>query len=118
MNLDQAKIRKIQKDRKEAYKFFNEKSKVYRTFVEMEQQTYADGHLAKKYKELIAIGISLVSNCESCLEWYIKQALDSGATLEEIIETLEVGFEMEIVRTTVAARFAMQVLKHYLGTDI
>lgn len=118
MNLNQAKIRKIQKDRKEAYKFFNEKSKVYRTFVEMEQQTYADGHLAKKYKELVAIGISLVSNCESCLEWHIKQALDAGATLEEIIETLEVGFEMEIGRTTVTARFAMQVLKHYLGDDI
>ena len=114
LNPDQAKIAQIQKDRKEAHKFFSEKSKVYRTFVEMEQQTFADGHLPKKYKELIAVGISLVNSCESCLECHIKQALDAGSTMEEIIEALEVGFEMGIGPTTVTSRFAMKVLKHYI----
>ena len=117
-NLDLEKIRQIQKDRKEAHKFFSEKSKVYRIFVEMEQKTFEDGNLLKKYKELIAIGISLVNSCESCLEWHIKQALDAGATMEEIIEALEVGFEMGIGPTTVTSRFAMKVLKHYLGEHV
>jgi AhpD family alkylhydroperoxidase len=117
-NTNLAKIRQIQKDRKEAHKFFSEKSKVYRIFVEMEQKTFEDGSLPKKYKELIAIGISLVNSCESCLEWHIKQALDAGATLEEVIEALEVGFEMGIGPTTVTSRFAMKVLKHYLGDNV
>ena len=117
-NLDLEKIRQIQKDRKEAHKFFSEKSKVYRIFVEMEQKTFEDGNLLKKYKELIAIGISLVNSCESCLEWHIKQALDAGATLEEVIEALEVDFEMGIRPTTVTSRFAMKVLKHYLGEHV
>ncbi len=117
-NTDLIKIRQIQKDRKEAHTFFSEKSKVYRIFVEMEQKTFEDGNLSKKYKELIAIGISLVNSCESCLEWHIKQALDAGATLEEVIEALEVGFEMGIGPTTVTSRFAMKVLKHYLGDNV
>jgi AhpD family alkylhydroperoxidase len=117
-NPGQAKIEQIQKDRKEAHQFFTDKSKVYRIFVEMEQKTYEDGSLPKKYKELIAIGISLIINCESCLEWHIKQALDAGASMEEVIEALEVGFEMGIGPTTVTSRFAMKVLKHYLGDNI
>ena len=115
LNLDSIKIEEIQRDRKEAHTFFYEKSKVYRVFVEMEEKTFADGALAKKYKELIAIGISLVNSCESCLEWHIKQALDAGASEAEIIEALEVGFEMGIGPTTVTSRFAMKVLKHYHG---
>ena len=117
-NPDVLKIEKIQKDRKEAHEFFYKKSKVYRVFVELEKKTFEDGKLAKKHKELIAIGISLVNSCESCLEWHIKQALDSGATLDEIIEALEVGLEMGIGPTTVTNRFAMKVLKHYLGENI
>jgi len=112
------KIQEIQRDRKEAHAFFYEKSKVYRVFVEMEQKTFQDGSLSRKHKELIAIGISLVNDCESCLEWHIKQALDAGATLEEIIEALEGGMEMGIGPTTVTSRFAMKVLKHHLGEDV
>lgn len=107
------KISEIQNERKEAHKYFYERSNVYRTFVELEQKTYRDGHLKKKYKELIAVGISLVNSCESCLEWHIKQALEAGANEEEIIEAIEVGIEMGIAPTTVTSRFAMKVLKYY-----
>jgi len=110
------KIREIQRERKAAHKYFYERSEVYRTFVELEQKTFRDGNLSRKHKELIAIGISLVNSCESCLEWHIKQALDAGAVTEEIIEALEVGFEMGIGPTTVTSRFAMKVLQHY-GED-
>lgn len=108
------KIGEIQKDREEAHKFFYAKSEVYRTIVELERKTFRDGKLPKKEKELIAVGISLVNDCESCLEWHIKQALDAGATMGEVIEAIEVGFEMGIGPTTVTSRFAMKVLKHYL----
>jgi len=60
----------------------------------MEQNTYKEGKISKLQKEFIAIGISVVINCESCMEWHIKQALDDGATEDEIIESIEVGIEM------------------------
>ncbi len=114
--MDKSDIEKIQKivaDRKKANRFYTDNSQVYNSFVNMEQKTYAAGNLEKKYKELIAVGISVIINCESCMEWHIKQALDSGATREQVIESIEVGIEMGGGPATVSARFAMIVLEYH-----
>lgn len=112
-NQDKEKIEKIIADRKAAHQFFTDNSEVYRSFIEMELKTYSDGNLSKKHKEMIAIGISIQINCESCLEWHIKQAIYSGATREEIIEAIEVGMEMGGGPATVVSRFALKVLEYY-----
>ena len=79
----------------------------------MEQNTYKNSKLRKLQKEFIAIGISVVIDCESCMEWHIKQAIDNGASEEEIIESIEVGIEMGGRPATASARFAMNVLEYY-----
>jgi AhpD family alkylhydroperoxidase len=112
-NSDKEKIEQIIKTRKKAHSFYSTKSKVYQSFVDMEKNTYKDGQLSKLQKELIAIGISVVINCESCMEWHIKQALDGGALEQEIIEAIEVGIEMAGGPATASARFAMNVLEYY-----
>ncbi|MFX1460058.1 MAG: carboxymuconolactone decarboxylase family protein, partial [Promethearchaeota archaeon] len=63
--------------------------------------------------ELIAIGISIIINCESCIEWHIKEALKSGANGEQIIEAVEVAIEMGGGPATVSSRFAFKVLEYY-----
>ena len=112
-NQDKEKIEQIIQTRKKAHSFYSRKSKVYKSFLAMENSTYQDGKLSKLQKEMIAIGISVVINCESCMEWHIKQALDIGASEDEIIEVIEVGIEMAGGPGTVAARFAMNVLEYY-----
>ncbi len=87
------------------------KSRVYEAFLEMEQATYRDGKLKRKEKELIAVGISVVINCESCMQWHIEQAANEGATEGEIIEAIEVGIEMGGGPATAHARFALEVLE-------
>jgi alkylhydroperoxidase/carboxymuconolactone decarboxylase family protein YurZ len=47
------------------------------------------------------------------MEWHIKQAIDDGASLDEMLEAIEVGIEMSGGPGTVAARFAMNVLEYY-----
>jgi AhpD family alkylhydroperoxidase len=101
------------KIRKQAHSYYLKKSKVYRSFVDMEQNTYKDGELTKRQKELIAIGISVVIDCESCMKWHIKQAVDDGASEGGIIEAIEVGIEMSGGPGTASARFAMNVLEYY-----
>jgi len=64
-------------------------------------------------KELIAIGISLIINCESCIEWHIKGALNSRANGEQIIEAIEVAIEMGGGPATVSRRFTLKVLEYY-----
>lgn len=110
---DIEKIEKIINDRKIANEFLMKNSNVYRSFVDLEGKAFADGNLGKKYKELIAIGISIVINCESCLEWHIKEALNTGSSEKEIIEAIEVGIEMGGGPSTVSSRFALKVLEYY-----
>lgn len=112
-SVDIEKIEKIKLDRKFSHTFFSQKSSVYKKFTEMEEKTFIDGALSRMHKELIAIGISVVNSCESCLEWHIGQALSEGATEEQIIEAIEVAFEMGTGPTTVTARFALKVLEYY-----
>jgi len=105
------RLEEIAQKRQEAHaKLLKMKSKVYKAFLKMEQAAYADGALSKKQKELVAVGISVVIDCESCMQWHIEQAAKSGATLEEILEAVEVSMEMGGGPATVSARFALEVL--------
>ena len=109
-------IEEIRTQRQHAHRqLLDMKSKVYEAFLAMEAATYADGALPKKTKELIAIGISVVMDCHSCMEWHITQAAQSGATRQEVIEAVEVGIEMAGGRATVSARFALEVMNEVFG---
>lgn len=46
----------------------------------------ADGALPAKVKELIGIALSIAYRSKFCVAWHVKQAMDKGATKEEIIE--------------------------------
>ena len=85
-------------------------SKVYKAFLAMEEAAFGDAALPRKTKELIAVGISVVIDCESCMQWHIEQAAKAGASYEQILEAVEVGIEMGGGPATVSARFALTVL--------
>jgi AhpD family alkylhydroperoxidase len=107
------KLREIARRRKWAHgTLLARKSKVYTAFLDMERATYSDGELPRKMKELIAVGISVVGDCESCMQWHIEQAAQAGATMREVLESVEVGIEMGGGPATVSARFALEVIEH------
>jgi AhpD family alkylhydroperoxidase len=86
-------------------------SRVYDAFLQMEEAAFSDGALSKKLKELIAVGISVVIDCESCMQWHIEQAAMANATETEVLEAVEVGMEMGGGPATVSARFALDVME-------
>ena len=113
------KIEEICRKRKRAHeKLLSMDSKVYKAFLEMEAATFANGSLTKKYKELIAMGISVVIDCEPCMQWHIDQAAKSGATAREVLEALEVGMEMGGGPATGSARFALDVMDSVFGEQV
>jgi AhpD family alkylhydroperoxidase len=78
------RLEDIARKRQQAHaKLRSLKSKVYEAFLHLEEVAFADGVLPKKTKELIAVGISVTSDCESCMQWHIEQAAAAGATLRE-----------------------------------
>jgi AhpD family alkylhydroperoxidase len=111
---DRDKIEKIIQDRRWAHeKLTRAGSGVYQAFLEMEKAAYSENALSKMHKELIAVGISLLLDCESCLEWHIHQAIEAGAGEDQILEAIEVGIEMGGGPATVSSRFALKVLEYY-----
>lgn len=85
-------------------------SPTWAAFLELERVTYADRALPRRAKELIAVGISVVIDCESCMQWHVEQAVAEGAGFAEVLEAIEVGIEMGGGPATVSARFALRVL--------
>jgi AhpD family alkylhydroperoxidase len=109
---DEDRLKQMKHRRNEAHvQLLATGSKVYEGFLLMERAAFADGNLPKKHKELIAVGISVVKNCESCMQWHIEQAVLAGASLEEVFEAVEVGIEMGGGPATVSARFALEVME-------
>jgi AhpD family alkylhydroperoxidase len=105
------RLEEISRRRKVAHaKLLSLHSKVYAAFLEMEKAAFSDGALPKRAKELIAVGISVVIDCESCMQWHIQQAAKAGASLQEVVEAVEVGIEMGGGPATVSARFALEVM--------
>ena len=90
-------------------------SPAYDAFLAMEKAVYTDGALSKLTKELIAVGISVVINCESCMQWHIEQAAAGGASLRQVLEAVEVGMEMGGGPATVSTRFALEVMAEVFG---
>ena len=107
-----SKLEDMTRRRKEAHaKLLAAKSRVYEAFLEMERAAFVDGALPKKQKELIAVGISVATDCESCMQWHIEQAAAAGASEPEVLEAVEVGIEMTGGPGTVSARFALEVME-------
>src|SRR5580698_8590316 len=56
-------------------------------FWAFDKAAMADGVVPKKYKELIALGVALTTQCPYCLALHRDAAVAAGATKEEIAET-------------------------------
>lgn len=111
-----SRLEDISRLRKKAHaRLLARKSKVYEAFLAMEAAAFADGALPSKIKELIAVGISVTIDCESCMQWHIEQAAAAGASAQEVFEAVEVGIEMGGGPATVSARFALEVLEAVYG---
>lgn len=52
------------------------------------------GALDTKFKQLISLGISISEKCSWCVTYHVHQAIEAGATKEEILETSMVAMKM------------------------
>lgn len=50
-----------------------------------------DGAIPKKYKELIALGVALTTQCAYCLEVHKGAAREAGVTDEEMAEVVHIA---------------------------
>ena len=67
---------------------------VMETFEKLHQAAGATGVLDRKIKELMALAISVTHGCDDCIAHHVHDAIEAGATREEIAEALSVAVLM------------------------
>ncbi|MDD4353863.1 MAG: carboxymuconolactone decarboxylase family protein [Candidatus Nanoarchaeia archaeon] len=69
----------------------NNKSKA---FFQMAEEITKKGVLSEKFKELIAISLSVKAQCDDCITHHLPKLISLGATDEEINEAMWVAVMM------------------------
>jgi AhpD family alkylhydroperoxidase len=66
-------------------------NQVVRRFFALDTQTYKDGALPLKTKEMLGLVASLVLRCDDCISYHIAQCRQAGVTRDEFFEVFSVG---------------------------
>ena len=64
---------------------------VMKAFWAFDKAAVADGAIPVKYKELIAVGVALTTQCPYCIEIHTGNARKAGATDAELVEAAMVA---------------------------
>ena len=66
-------------------------NKVLKRFFSLDNQTYTDGALDLKTKELLGLVASMVLRCDDCIKYHLGTVHEVGCTTEEIFEVFSVA---------------------------
>ncbi len=60
-------------------------------FFNLDSNTYKEGALPAKTKELLGLVASAVLRCNDCIDYHLEQCVKTGSTKEEIIDALNIA---------------------------
>ena len=66
-------------------------NQVVRRYFALDTQTYKEGALPLKTKELLGLVASLVLRCDDCVSYHVAQCREAGVTRDEFFEAFSVG---------------------------
>lgn len=72
-------------------KLLAENNKVIKRIFNLDTNAFAAGALDLKTKELLGLVASAVMRCDDCVKYHLESAMDSGASKEEVMETLSIA---------------------------
>lgn len=64
---------------------------VLKRLFNLDTQTYAEGALPVKTKELLGLVASMVLRCDDCIKYHLEKCKEQGCTTEEIYEVFAVA---------------------------
>jgi AhpD family alkylhydroperoxidase len=64
---------------------------VVKRFWNLDTNTYLEGALPVKTKEMLGLVASMVLRCDDCIRYHIQQCHQNGVTREEMFEVFSVG---------------------------
>lgn len=91
---------------------------VWSGFGALHEAAVADGALPAKVKELMALAIAVVKQCDGCIAYHAKAAVARGATSAEVADTLGVALLMDGGTASVYGPRAWAAFHEFAGTDL
>lgn len=77
---------------------------------DLHRTALAEGELSHAIKELMATAIGVATHCDDCVTLHLHEALRSGATEEQVLETIGVAVLMGGGSASTAATRALDTL--------
>src|SRR5262245_40588308 len=74
-----------------------------------------DGAIPRKYRELIALGVALTTQCAYCIDTHTRQARVAGASRQEIAEAAFVAAAVRAGGTLAHALLALRLFEREAG---
>ncbi len=83
-------------------------------FARLHKKAVEDGTLNAKIKEMMALAISIVVGCEGCIAYHVHDAVQAGATRQELLETIGVALLMGGGPGSIYAAHTMDAIEQFL----
>jgi AhpD family alkylhydroperoxidase len=83
-------------------------------FARLHKKAVEDGALNAKTKEMMALAISIVVGCEGCIAYHVHDAVQAGATRQELLETIGVALLMGGGPGSIYAAHSMDAIEQFL----
>lgn len=72
-------------------KLLSENNKVIKRIFNLDTNAFMPGALDVKTKELLGLVASAVLRCDDCVKYHLESSQESGATKDEVMETLSIA---------------------------
>ncbi len=72
-------------------KIMAEDNKVIKRFFNLDTNTYAEGELEVRTKEMIGLACSMVLRCDDCIKYHLGKSREAGLKKEEIFEVFSIA---------------------------
>lgn len=89
---------------------------VWAGFGQLHKEAVADGALPARVKELLALAIAVVKQCDGCIAYHAKAAARRGATPDEVAEALAVALLMDGGTASVYGPRAWDAYREFVAT--
>lgn len=66
-------------------------NKVIKRIYNIDTNTYMDGALSSKVKEMLGLATSMVLRCDDCVKYHLEKCYEQGVTTEELFEVFAVA---------------------------
>lgn len=66
-------------------------NKVMKRIYNLDTNTYMEGALSSRVKEMLGLATSMVLRCDDCIKYHLEKCHEQGVTTEELFEVFSVA---------------------------